>query len=103
MWIHTVQNGQLVFDVYSVVCELTFSKPKYLSLPSDRTGFCTSGASSFSSAVGTGALGSFFTGCGAAEALGVCEHATNCQLADFDAEIMVVDAAILQLTSCRTA
>jgi hypothetical protein len=74
-----------------------------LSLPSDRTGFCTSGASSFSSAVGTGALGSFFTGGGAAEALGVCEYATGCQLTEFDAEFVGVGAAMLRLITCRTA
>lgn len=50
-----------------------------MSLPSGRTGSSASGVSSFSKAVGTGAFGSFFTGGAAAEALGVCEHATACQ------------------------
>lgn len=39
---------------------LTFSKPKNLSLPSPRNGGAL--ASSFSSGVGSGALGSFLTG-----------------------------------------
>lgn len=76
MWIRTVDLYQLLLYVLVVLRVLTFSKPKYLSLPSGRTGSSASGASSFSNAVGTGALGSFFRGCGAAEALGVCEHAT---------------------------
>ena len=67
----------IVPDVLRV---LTFSKPKYLSLPSGRTGSSASGASSFSSAVGTGALGSFFRGGVAAEAFGVCEDAITRQL-----------------------
>ena len=75
MWIHTIDLSQPRLNVLAVLRVLTFSKPKYLSLPSGRTGSSASGASSFSSAVGTGALGSFSKGCGAAEALGVCEHA----------------------------
>ena len=75
MWIHTVDLCQLLLHVLVVLRVLTFSNPKYLSLPSGRTGSSASGASSFSNAVGTGALGSFFRGCGAAEALGVFEHA----------------------------
>lgn len=80
MWIHTIDLGQLWSSVLVVLHVLTFSKPKYLSLPSCRTGSSASGASSFSNAVGTGALGSFFRGGGAVEAPGVCEHAIAGQL-----------------------
>jgi len=75
MWIHTIDLSQLWLNMLVVLRVLTFSNPKYLSLPSGRTGSSASGASSFSNAVGTGALGSFFRGCGAAEALGVCNIA----------------------------
>jgi hypothetical protein len=74
-----------------ITCSLTFSNPKYLSLPSWRTGSSASGANSFSNAVGTGAFGSFFTSGCAAEALGVCEYATTGQFAESDAEVLVVD------------
>jgi hypothetical protein len=80
MWIQTIDLSQLRLNVLVVLRVLTFSKPKYLSLPSCRTGSSASGASSFSNAVGTGALGSFFSGGGAVEAPGVCEHAIAGQL-----------------------
>lgn len=70
---------------------LTFSNPKYLSLPSGRTGSSASGASSFSNAVGTGALGSFFRGCVAVEALGVCEYAITSQFTESDLGICVFE------------
>ena len=87
MWIHTIDLGQLRLNVLIVLRVLTFSNPKYLSLPSGRTGSSASGASSFSNAVGTGALGSFFRGCVAVEALGVCEHAIASQYAEYDLDV----------------
>jgi hypothetical protein len=66
---------------------LTFSNPKYLSLPFCRTGSAASGASSFSNGVGIGALGSFFRGGGAVEAFGVCGNAIVSQFAESDIDI----------------
>ena len=91
MWIHTIDLSQLGLDVLVVLRKLTFSKPKYLSLPSGRTGSRASGASSFSNAVGTGALGSFFRGCGAVEALGVCEYAVASQFTECDLDVCVFE------------
>ena len=79
---------------------LTFSNPKYLSLPSGRTGSSASGASSFSNAVGTGALGSYFRGCGAVEALGVCEHTIASQYAESDLGVCVSKTAS-EAIQCR--
>lgn len=41
-----------------------------------------------------GAFGSFFTGGGAAEALGACEDATDCQSTESAAESVMIDAPI---------
>jgi hypothetical protein len=55
---------------------LTFSKPKNLSLPSPRRG--PAFTSSFSSGVGSGALGSFLTDAvPAAGLVGVCSDVSN--------------------------
>ena len=58
---------------------LTFSNPKNLSLPSARMGL-VSAASSFSSGVGCGALGSFFVGATAVDGLaGGCDAVSETQ------------------------
>lgn len=44
--------------------------------------------------MGTGAFGSFFTGGGAAEALGACEDATACQFTESAAESVMIDTSI---------
>jgi len=100
MWIHTIDLSQLAFNVPVVWCVLTFSNPKYLSLPSGRTGSSTSGASNFSNAVGTGALGSFFRGGGAVEALGVCDYAITCQFTESERDICA--AGLLLFTPAQS-